>query len=191
MPYPAKIEAGQVLRAAGDLLEAKGLEAVSMRAIAGLLDVVPNALYRYFPSRDALLAALADDGLEALLIDLTAANARTQMSPTLHQVAQGYLDFARRRPRLYRLMMTSQPDPPGKVPAHTKLWSFVNELLSRHVGVEDAPKAAMALWSYLHGVVSLQAEGLLGDSKPDAATFGLRALIAGFQGADRADVPHR
>jgi AcrR family transcriptional regulator len=42
--------------------DAEGLEAVSLRRIAGELGVTPMALYRYVPSKDELL----DEMLEAV-----------------------------------------------------------------------------------------------------------------------------
>lgn len=39
---------------------------LSLRAVARDMDIVPSALYRYFPSRDALLTALIIDAYESL-----------------------------------------------------------------------------------------------------------------------------
>lgn len=39
---------------------------LSLRAVARDMGIVPSALYRYFPSRDALITALIIDGYEAL-----------------------------------------------------------------------------------------------------------------------------
>ena len=50
------------LHAAAELLEKKGPDAVVLREVARLAGVSHNAPYRHFPSREALLAALAAEG---------------------------------------------------------------------------------------------------------------------------------
>lgn len=61
-----KLSRERVLKAALDLVDAEGLAALSMRRVAAELGVEAMALYRYAPSKDALL-----DGLvESLYIEL-------------------------------------------------------------------------------------------------------------------------
>lgn len=50
----------QVLKAARTIADREGVEALTMRRLAGALDVMPNALYTYYPTKDALLDALLD-----------------------------------------------------------------------------------------------------------------------------------
>ena len=47
-------------------LAASGASALSLRAVARDLGLVSSALYRYFPSRDALLTALIVDAYDAV-----------------------------------------------------------------------------------------------------------------------------
>lgn len=56
----------EILDAAEALLDEGGLDAVSVRGIANRLGVAPNAIYTYFPGKDALLEAL----VERLLADV-------------------------------------------------------------------------------------------------------------------------
>ena len=53
---------GSILRAAGEILEKEGLEALSVREVARRAGVSHNAPYRHFPDQEALLAALAGEG---------------------------------------------------------------------------------------------------------------------------------
>jgi TetR/AcrR family transcriptional regulator, tetracycline repressor protein len=50
-----------VLAAARRIADADGVDRLTMRRLAGELGVLPNALYTYFPHKDALLDALVDD----------------------------------------------------------------------------------------------------------------------------------
>jgi len=55
-----------VLAAARQLLAERGLEALSMRALAARLDVSPNALYSHVESKTGLVDDLLDDTLAAV-----------------------------------------------------------------------------------------------------------------------------
>ena len=57
----------QILEVAREHLARDGAAGLALRSIARELEMVPSALYRYFPSRDALLSALILDAYEALL----------------------------------------------------------------------------------------------------------------------------
>ena len=57
---PARLSREMVLDAAIDLLAQAPVEQFTMARLAAALDTVSMALYNYFPSRDALLAAIAD-----------------------------------------------------------------------------------------------------------------------------------
>ncbi|NKY35538.1 TetR/AcrR family transcriptional regulator [Nocardia speluncae] len=61
-----------IRRVAAELLVSHGAEALSLRAIARELGITAPALYRYYPSRDELLAALRRDICRRLADDLAA-----------------------------------------------------------------------------------------------------------------------
>ena len=61
-PKPS-ITADDVVQAAIAIADADGLSAVTMQAVAQQLGVTAMALYRYFPSKDALIDALVDAGM--------------------------------------------------------------------------------------------------------------------------------
>ena len=47
--------------AARRIADTYGVDRLTMRRLAGELGVMPNALYSYFPHKEALLDALIDD----------------------------------------------------------------------------------------------------------------------------------
>lgn len=59
-PRKPVIDRERILGAGLALLEARGLEGTTMRALARRLRVDPMALYHYFPDRDAVLRAAAE-----------------------------------------------------------------------------------------------------------------------------------
>ncbi len=58
---PARLSREAILNASIELLEADSAEAFTLARVARKLDTVSMALYNYFPSREALLNAVADD----------------------------------------------------------------------------------------------------------------------------------
>ena len=66
----------EILDVAHDLLKDGGVEAVTLASVAGALDMTKQALYHYFPSKEALtrslVAALIDDEVESLVLAIEA-----------------------------------------------------------------------------------------------------------------------
>ncbi|WP_424951323.1 TetR/AcrR family transcriptional regulator [Deinococcus sp.] len=179
MPYPAKTNAEQILAAAVPMLEQVGQAGLSLRALAAELKLTPNALYRYFPSREALLAAVAVQAAEWLLTDLQGA---TGDDPA--ELARRYLHFARTRPALYDLYMTCDSLNAEQLRVYGQLWELVVARLLPLAG-PFSPQAAMTLWGYLHGMVGLERSGVYDDPSHDkprgTTTFGLEVLVAGLR----------
>ena len=67
MPAPARYTREQLQRAALDLVDAQGVSALSMRALAGALGTGPMTIYNYVRDRDAL---------DALVVEAVLARAR-------------------------------------------------------------------------------------------------------------------
>src|SRR5262245_42773112 len=90
-----------ILAAAMRLLVKGGQETVTMRRVATAVGVTAMAIYHHFPDRDALLRALADvesDRIGALFASWPARGTPVQR---LRKMAESYVDYAFRRPRLF------------------------------------------------------------------------------------------
>ena len=180
MPYPAKTDPDQILETAIQILKRDGREALSMRKLAEALDLKAPSLYRHYADRNALEQAIAargatqlHDALEQAIRGLRSAN------KVLHQSARTYCGFAKTHPELYDLIMTNFT--PANITEGKNLWNFVLEIIARITGNPDDTSAAVALWSFLHGFVTLERSGLFGPSGPkNALEVGIEALIAGL-----------
>jgi len=62
----ARIGRADLLRIAERILDAEGLDAISMRRLASEVGMTPMAVYRHVPSKDALLDALVEHVLSRL-----------------------------------------------------------------------------------------------------------------------------
>ncbi len=204
MPYPSKTSREAILEAAIRQVETDGLGKLSLRSLAASLDLATNALYRYFADRAHLEAAIANEALLRLYAVLAHAALPQPVLPkaplsqgalsqatrlqaqerdevqAVRRVAKAYLLFAQENPALYNILMTPQvPDAEGS--AHEVMWAFTVNLMSRVAEPSKAAEAAVALWAFLHGIVTLEQGGAFGPTKPRAGfAFGLNAFLAGL-----------
>jgi AcrR family transcriptional regulator len=97
-----------ILDRAGEQLAEVGPAALSVRAIARDLGMASSAVYRYFPSRDALLTALIIEGYDDLGTALEEADAgvskRDRLDLRWRAVCHALRDWARRQPHRYALL---------------------------------------------------------------------------------------
>ena len=74
-------------------LAAEGAQRLSLRAVARELGMVSSALYRYFPSRDALLQALEAAALEEVCVKIAQAELDTvPVREGIARLNRGFLD---------------------------------------------------------------------------------------------------
>ena len=77
----------EILDVARELLKEGGVEAVTLASVAGALGMTKQALYHYFPSKEALtrslVAALIDDEVESLVTAIATVDAGNETLGTL------------------------------------------------------------------------------------------------------------
>jgi AcrR family transcriptional regulator len=183
MPTPTKITEKQVLNRAIAILNERGADALSMRELAKSLGVKAPSLYRYYPDKISLERAAVDIGNRLLLEQVKAGCRRAEKSGTLLAAGHAYRRFAKAKPHLYFLMMEKRLVLPPTSESGNALWEFVLALVRNISGTTDGTACGVALWSFLHGFVSLEHAGRFGASGPrDGFTVGIEALAAGFAG---------
>lgn len=181
MPYPAKLNAETILAAALTLLRESGLDALSMRPLAGRLGVRPSSLYRYYPERDALLAALETHATTELHAEVQAAVQGKDPHAAFVAAGEAYLGYARREPQLYALLLRDGQVYTAKPGGGKALWDEVLALVGAVTSNPDDTAATVAFWSFLHGFIALERAGRFGPSGPKGGfERGLRALLRGL-----------
>jgi uncharacterized membrane protein len=121
--------------------------------------VSPNAPYRHFASKDALLASVAEEGFRRL----TAVTAAAKGSPPtrLRQMAVAYVRFATEHPRLYGLMfgpvLTGWEQYPGLVAAGDASFRVLVDAVAHgtNANAKHAAREAILAWSAVHGYAML------------------------------------
>jgi AcrR family transcriptional regulator len=140
---------GEIVTAARAILEAEGLEGLSMRRIAGELGIRAPSLYKHFADRQALEAAIISAGFEEQAQAFERAFERR--GDALAAIAAAYRRFARSHPHLYRLMT-------GRELRRDLLVPGVEERAARPViqALGGDPDRARAAWAFAHGMSVLE-----------------------------------
>lgn len=146
------------------LLEERQADQLSLREIARAAGVSATAVYRHFPDKDALLDALAAEGLGRLAAAQRAA-AEAAGGGKKGFVATGiaYVRFAVANPALFRLTFGATAsrnilEAPEHMPdALSFLRQNAEQAAAQYGG--DARVIAVRAWSIAHGLATLILEG--------------------------------
>ena len=172
-------------------LETARPEEITLKSLALRLGVSQPAPYRHFASRDALLAAVAADGFERFHRAVAAARDEAGGNEAFVKSCLAYLEFARLNRGVYRLMVASQllrqTDDEALDRASAAAFDFLLEGVAKTAPPERVRAIAVWIWSTLHGLAMLEAEGLAGgppgaDMSPEAVVREMMATLAGRGG---------
>lgn len=119
-----------ILDAARELFTAEGYQNVSIRKIAERIEYSPAAIYSYFPSKDDIFFALAEEGFH-LLGGPRAAEHHTvlqALSPfeRLRAIFWHFYQFSRQHPQYFALMFVDRSVP--RVSKEYERFAFAHEL---------------------------------------------------------------
>lgn len=146
-----------LLDAALEALEGQSGELPSLRELARTVGVSPAAVYRHFPNKDALLAAIGTEGLRLLGEAQQAAyDTAGGGSAGFAETGRAYVRFALAHPALFRLVFAHGDAgrfASGEVdPARALLQKCTTELTG---GGPAAERLAMQAWAIAHGIAML------------------------------------
>lgn len=177
------------------LLES-GEAALSLRKLAQRAGVSHNAPYQHFADKDALIAAIAEEGFRRLgdiMEEALAAQQSAIPETRLIAIGRAYVAFALAHPAHLQVMFSAFPSAqyPSLVQQSTqtlaRLVAVVREIGDQG-GLKDATTedAALAVWMLLHGLSAI----LIADKIPvalrqdraaqDLADTFVRALCRGL-----------
>jgi AcrR family transcriptional regulator len=141
----------QIIEVAWRILETEGRDALTMRRLADELGIKAPSLYKHFPNKQVVEAALMDKGF--LLWGAAAREALDLPGNPLMNLAHAYRSLAVEHPHLYRLITDGSLD-------RALLTPGVEDWSGSPLGVPFGdPEAARAFWGFLHGMAILEIEG--------------------------------
>lgn len=183
------------LRAALALVEARGVNGFSMREAARELGVSPSAAYRHFADKDALLAALAEDGDARMAAAMRSAGreARKGLTGVAAVIAElwayggAIIEFAVAHPAYLPVMSACKAGAGGPnraVGAAVLALTAFDELIEMGaMRREDRDRALLATWAGVFGLSWLILEGMPRPSDPAFRRVALDAVLrTGFLG---------
>ena len=158
----------ELLRTSRELLDEAGPSALSMREVARRAGCTHQAPYHYFANREAILAALVCEGFDELADRLAVAHDGLG-SADLHAVlvasGNAYVEFALRRPGVFRVMFRPDVCDPERFPEVVQAGQRARRELARLakavMGDGAQVEAEVLIWSGVHGLASLLLDGPL------------------------------
>jgi len=172
-----------------DLARSGGPDAVVLREVTRMVGVVPNAAYRHFTDRDALLAAVRDEAVRELAGRMTDRMGKVRPGPhtptgarlRLRAVGQAYLEFARTEPGLFDTAF-AVPDHPGEAAPLELLQAGLDNLAGAGIlGPARRPDIEYSIWAAVHGLAVLLRGPL--QSLPEREKARLEVQVLAFIGA--------
>ena len=185
MPYPSQIDRETIIETARSMIEANGVESLSLRALAAELGVKAPSLYRYVRNKDALLLAVNEVTARTMVQHMLDSVSQTgALHERLMAVAHAYRRFAHEHPATYELLYTNRIS--ELRPDEDQLEQSVLPLQTLFAEWADEAHSLAALrgaFAFLHGWVMLEIAGQLRRGGDLNAHFeqAYRAYLAGWQ----------
>ena len=159
----ALIEAGLELTRAG------GPDALTIRAATRLAGVSPNAAYRHFADRDALLAAVSLAIQDRMVAQM--GSARPAAAPTgrelLRAVGLGYIRFALAEPGWFTVAFFAAPSETARAAPFLALQQALDAMVTGgELSRDRRTDAEWPCWSAVHGFAGLALQGPLRGADP-------------------------
>lgn len=146
------------------MLGERDADSLSLRELARSVGVSATSVYRHFPDKEALMTALALEGLAELgKAQREASEAVGGGTAGFKETGRAYVRFALANPALFRLIFASPALSPGRVggdinsEAHALLQANAAAAAARGGG-EQSVNAVQA-WALVHGLAMLMLDG--------------------------------
>ena len=150
------------------LLAEQEADSLSLRELARRVGVSAPSVYRHFPDKEALMTALAEEGLKQLaVVQHEAADAAGGGEAGFAATGRAYVRFALANPALFRLIFASPliARYRRKNPDQPEAMTFLLANAAASAGVEqgsaEARRAAIEAWALVHGLAMLILDGQL------------------------------
>ena len=155
------------MRAASELLDEGGPDAVTLRAVGARAGVSRGAPYGHFENKERLLTQLAINTWDALAdeVEQLRADVDTAPSERLERALMALIEVGRRTPHRYALMFSTPANDPASAAAASRLEDQFLAIVAGLVGEPDALRHGALLMSSAHGIAGLELSGHLAKEK--------------------------
>ena len=165
-----------VVAAAGDLVDEHGIEALTLARLAARLGIRSQSLYAHVDGLDGLLRDLALDSVRHLGDDLRSSAIGRSGPAALEAIADAYWDYATVHPGRYASTIRDPGDDGELRAANLRAADALTRVLeSFGLTGSDEVHAHRAVWSGIHGFLTLEHAGVL--RRPASVRESYRRMI--------------
>ncbi|WP_246268809.1 TetR/AcrR family transcriptional regulator [Acrocarpospora macrocephala] len=156
-----------LVRAASELLDEGGPDAVTLRAVGARAGVSRGAPYGHFEHKAHLLTQLAINAWNSLADKVGQLRTDPDATPgaRLEGAVLTLIEVGRRQPYLYALMFSTPADDPEAAEAASRLEGEFLAIVADLVGEADAHRYGALLMTSAHGIAGLELSGHLAKEK--------------------------
>lgn len=178
MPAPEKTSLDRIVRSGVAILDAQGVEGVTMARVAQSVGVRAPSLYKHVRDRSALLEAVAADVITHLVELLE------ETEGTVEAIARAYRAFAVARPHAFRLLV----GPAAPEDALARAAAPILEAARWRVPPDKVLDAARFATAWVTGFIQMELAGAfrLGGDIDAAFDFGVARVGAALDSAGSA-----
>jgi AcrR family transcriptional regulator len=180
MPTPDRTSLEEIVATAADILETRGLEQLTMQAVAERVGVRAPSLYKRVRNRDDLIRLAVEATLRGLIARVDEVASSGDPRADLREFVRALRVFALARPGAYHLLFSRTPE--GTRP-DTTLLAEANEPLMKIIvdlrGPVEALEAARMVMAWANGFIGMEMAGAfnLGGDLDRAFEFGIAHLV--------------
>jgi AcrR family transcriptional regulator len=173
-------------KAALGLVREKGPRGFSLNEASRVAGVTVAAPYRHFEDKDALLAEIACDGLDLMVLGLReAAAAVSGIREQMLEAGMAYLRFSSVHAAYFAVIFNAGLDKSKYPDVARAAWRAYGVILELSQQVEKTPELAaqraVSAWALVHGFATLTADGALSTAMEERPRFEhLRPLLHQF-----------
>jgi AcrR family transcriptional regulator len=184
VPAPSKTSLDAIVDAGRRIIEADGLDGLTLQSVAHAVGVRAPSLYKRIDGRGDLVRrignAVAIDLGSAIQAAATTGNPRKDLS-AMTQAVRG---FAREQPRGYALLFAPLPDE-WRVDSdlNDQIGAIVTRKAAEMTGPADALHAARTVVAWVNGFLAMEQAGAfrMGGDVDRAFDYGIDAILTGLQ----------
>jgi AcrR family transcriptional regulator len=175
----------RIQQVALELFAEQGYEKMSLREIAGRLDVTKAALYYHFKSKEDIARSLVEDYFGQIDALITWARTQPRTAPTRREIMRRYLAIVAEGSEAFRMLRQNQAAVNGLAAAkgrgelfRERMSALIEQLTEPGASADDRLRAAMALGGVSVGWMFF-ADQVDDRSKLSAAVLAIACDLAG------------
>jgi len=179
LPTPSRTSVDEIVRAGRSILEAEGIDGLTMQRVAAAVGVRAPSLYKRVRGRADLVRLIGNDIARELAESLDAAATTGHPQDDLRGLANAFRHFARAHPQAYSLLFAQLPEDSRADPeANLRASEALLRTAAALAGPDHALEAARTVVAWATGFISMELGGAfrLGGDVDSAFAYGIDRL---------------